>query len=69
MFWINVKLDGDCPCPDFDLSSHIALGANKENLMCRLVIRTLRLWKEMQPISNNVMSFSNLNIFDFKYCW
>jgi hypothetical protein len=67
MFWIDAKFGGHYPCLNFSLSSHIALGANKRNLMRCFIACTLRLRREMQPMSNNVMSFSSLNIFDFKH--
>ncbi len=33
VFWINTKFDGHYPYIDFGLSSHIAFGISKENLM------------------------------------
>ncbi len=71
VFWIDtkfdVKFDGHCFCFDSNLSSHITLGTNNGNLMCCPIACTSCSRKEMQPTSNNVMSFSNLNIFDFKF--
>ncbi len=66
MFWIDAKLSGHCLCFNFSLSSHIVLGASKGKLMHCLVIFTSCLKKEMQLMSNNVMSFSSLNIFNFR---
>jgi hypothetical protein len=62
------QLGGHYPCFDSSLSSHIGMGANKRNLMCCPITCTLRLRKEMLPTSNNVMSFSNLNISNFMHC-
>jgi len=64
---INTKHSGHYPCHDYGLSSHITLGANKGNVMCCPIIHTSCIKKEMQP-SSNVMSFSSLNIFNFKRC-
>jgi hypothetical protein len=47
VFWIHAKFDGHCPFSDFDLSSHIALGTGKGNLICCFVARTLHLRREM----------------------
>jgi hypothetical protein len=58
---------GHYPCFDSSLSSHIGMGANKGNLMHCPITCTLRLKKEMSSMSNNVMSFSNLNIFNFMH--
>jgi len=52
-------------CLNSSLSSDIILGSSKGNMMCCLVIHTSRLSKEMLLTNNNVMSFSNLNIFRF----
>jgi hypothetical protein len=68
VFWIDAKFGGHCFCPEFGFSSHIALGAMKGNLMRCFVACTLHLRREMQPMSNNVMSFSSMNIFNFKHC-
>jgi hypothetical protein len=68
VFLIDAKFSGHCPCFDFGLSSHIGLGTNKGNMMHCFVAYTLHLKREMQPTSNNVMSFSSLNIFNFKHC-
>ncbi len=68
MFWIDATFGGHCPCLDSSLSSHIALGANKGNMMHCPIICTLCLRREMQPTNNNVMSLSSLIIFNFKIC-
>jgi hypothetical protein len=47
---------------------HITLGANKGNMMHCSIVHTMCLRKEMLHMNNNVMSFSNLNIFDLKCC-
>ncbi len=46
VFWINSKLNGHYFCLDSNLSSHIALGANKGNLMCYPIVCTSRLRRE-----------------------
>ncbi len=68
VFWIHAKLDGHCSYLNFDLSSlHITMGTNKGNPMQCPIVCTLHLKREMQPTNKNVMSFSSLNIFNFKH--
>jgi hypothetical protein len=67
VFWIDAKLCGHYPYLILNLSSHIALGTNKGNLMCCPITRTSHLRKEMQSTNKKLMSFSNLNIFNFKH--
>jgi hypothetical protein len=68
VFLIDTKFDGHYLYFDSNLSSHIALNASKGNLVRYLIAHTLCLRKEMQPMNNNVMSISSLNIFNFKFC-
>ncbi len=57
MLWIIVKLDGHYLFFNSNLSSHIALGTNKETWMHYIVVRTSWLRREMPFTNNNVMSF------------
>ncbi len=65
--WIDIKLVEHYPCFDFNSSSHTILGVIKGNQMHYFVICTLHLRREMKPMTNNVMSSSSLNTFNFKH--
>ncbi len=67
VFWIDANFNGHYPCFDSNLWSHITLGTNKGDLIHCPIIGTSCLNGEMKPMSNNVISFWSMNIFNFRH--